>query len=394
MNLLFPTVGEYSRLIQKEPESSFKTLKGIRFIPSRLKPITVYLFGSGAYAAVFKAIVNGKTCAIRCFLNFDVSALHRQKLISKRINEVKLNYFASYSFLENEFKFKNNYLPIVCMEWLEGDLINVFVGKNLNNNSVLTALQLKLISLNNTLESHFLAHGDLQCGNILIVGSSESFSIKLIDYDGMFVKDESLKMAIEVGRSEFQHPKRNYAHYNYTIDRFSIWVLITALEAIKYDKALWKEVMQGGFNTLDNFLFTGSDFQNPIQSKLFSKLYSLNVASLNFYINNLIKFCTTNLDLVLKPELFSGSSNLTSSTVADVINVRQSSNTVLVNTGFLIKSNVPNVKVLSSTFKNLGDAPLILNLADYSGKSVIVSNGNQTVRITLDTKKLEYYIEF
>src|SRR5690606_34082103 len=126
-------------------------------------------------------------------------------------------------------------------------------------------------------------------------------------YDGMYVPELINKKSVETGRSEFQHPKRDKNFYNEEMDRFSFWVMLTALEALKHDKSLWLEVMQGGFNTLDNFLFTVHDFINPNQSKLFKKLYQINSSSLNFYLDKLKSFCNNDIALITRPQLESQS---------------------------------------------------------------------------------------
>ena len=135
------------------------------------------------------------------------------------------------------------------MEWINGVLINQFVSNHLSNNNVLTELQEKLMAISNDLEKHQVGHGDIQCGNIIIIGTSSNFKVKLIDYDGMYVPALTYKKSIEKGRSEFQHPKRTLNHFSPEMDRFSFWVMITALEALKIDKTLWRKVMQEGFNT-------------------------------------------------------------------------------------------------------------------------------------------------
>jgi hypothetical protein len=55
----YPSIGEYNQVIQKSGGNAFRTLDGINLIPSRTVPIKVYLFGSGAFAAVFKATQSG-----------------------------------------------------------------------------------------------------------------------------------------------------------------------------------------------------------------------------------------------------------------------------------------------------------------------------------------------
>ena len=80
--------------------------------------------------------------------------------------------------------------------------------------------------------------------------------------------------------------------------------MLTALEALKYDKALWKEVMQGGFNTLDNMLFRAEDFKNTGNSRLFARLYSLNQPVLNYYLNNLRSFSDGGIHAITPPVLY------------------------------------------------------------------------------------------
>jgi thiamine kinase-like enzyme len=71
------------------------------------------------------------------------------------------------------------------MEWLNGLLINQFVSAHLSDNNVLTELQKKLVAISNDIEKHKIGHGDLQCGNIILTGTSSNFQVKLIDYDVM-----------------------------------------------------------------------------------------------------------------------------------------------------------------------------------------------------------------
>ena len=56
------------------------------------------------------------------------------------------------------------------------------------------------------------------------------------------------------------------------MDRFSIWLILTAIEALKYDKSLWDRISDGGFNDESNFIFSFNDLNNTINSKVFAKL--------------------------------------------------------------------------------------------------------------------------
>jgi hypothetical protein len=364
----YPTIGEYNQLIQKKGGNAFSSLYGLNLIPSRTSPIKVYLFGSGAFAAVFKGSINGSNYAIRCFLTAEDETINRYKTICNYLNNIQASWKTECEFIENEISINGNSYPILKMEWLNGLLINQFVSNHLSDKNVLTELQRKLVIISNDIEKHKIGHGDLQCGNIIITGTSSTFQVKLIDYDGMYVPALTNKKSLEKGRSEFQHPKRSIYNFSPEMDRFSFWVMITALEAIKVDKTLWREVMQGGFNTLDNFLFTIQDFLNPNQSKLFNRLYNLNSNSLNFHLDKLKYFCNSDYSSIENPVLPGTNSNYSN-------NIPQE-----------YQKYVPSV--LTSTFQKIGTTPLEIDKNLYKGKVLIVSNGKETKRITLNSQYL------
>jgi hypothetical protein len=171
------------------------------------------------------------------------------------------------------------------------------------------------------------------------------------------------------------------------MDRFSFWVIITALEALKVDKTLWREVMQGGFNTLDNFLFTIQDFLNPYQSNLINRLHRLNSSSLNFYLETLKFLCQSDVSAIPRPALYENSMNVNSS--GFTTNKRPIPETAKNESGmhlnkYLIKTTNGDATVLTSTFQRLGSTPLELDKNAYNGKVILISNGKETKQIRLD----------
>ncbi|TXD51685.1 MULTISPECIES: hypothetical protein [unclassified Polaribacter] len=394
----FPTIGEYNQLIQKKGDDAFRSLKGIFFIPVRKTPIRVFLFGSGAYAAVFKGSYNGQIYAIRCFLTAEKNTIKRNKIICNNIKKINSSWKTDCEFIENEINVNGKSYPILKMEWVEGDLINNFLTKHLNNNKLISEIQEQLVNISNDLEKHDIGHGDLQCGNIIITGDSSNFQLRLIDYDGMYVPELINKKSIENGRSEFQHPKRDKNYYNSKIDRFSFWVILTALEALKHDKSLWLEVMQGGFNTLDNFLFTVHDFLNPNQSKLFNRLYEINSSTLNFYLDKLKWFCKNEISLVTCPKLESETLEkdfTLSSKVAIKPNLADNKlDESSLNDYYKIISIHGEATVLTSSFEKIGNTPLKLDKKKYNGKTIIISNGLDIKQVLLNTSRGIIEVEF
>jgi hypothetical protein len=310
---MFPTISEYNKAIVSDGSHVFRSLYNLSFTPSRTIPVKIFAFGSGSYAVVFKANDGIKQYAIRCFISTEDEYVSRNKKISKYLKNISDSWFTNFELYDNEMKVNGQYYPVIKMDWVEGQLINNYVNQILNNNHAITELQEEIISVSKSLEQHKIGHGDIQCGNLLICKDSMGQSkLKLIDYDGMYIPEFKYKQNLERGRSEFQHPKRTQNDFNETIDRFAFWVIVTALEALKYDKSLWLEVMQGGFNTLDNFLFTGDDFRHPNSSKLFIRLLQLNSPSLNFYVDKLKHFCVNDYSIIEQPILY----NLNDSSLA------------------------------------------------------------------------------
>jgi len=398
MQIGFPTIGEYNQLIQKKGGDAFRSLKGMMLIPVRTRPIKVFLFGSGAFAAVFKGNYNGKTYAIRCFLAVEKNAIERNKIICDYIKKINSSWKTDCEFIDDEIMINGKSYPILKMEWVEGNLINNFVTKHLNNNNLLSEIQEQLVDISNDLESLEIGHGDLQCGNIIITGDSSKFQIRLIDYDGMYVPELANKKSIETGRSEFQHPKRDKNFYNKEIDRFSFWVMLTALEALKYDKSLWLEVMQGGFNTLDNFLFTVQDFLNPNQSKLFNRLYKINSFSLNFYLDKLKWFCNNEISLITSPELESHTLKINNTPGSKVIpnsdfSIKALGEDLLKDKYKIISIN-GTAAVLTSSFEKIGDTPLELDKNIYQGKTIVISNGLEIKQVLLTSQQNLIEVEF
>ena len=109
------------------------------------------------------------------------------------------------------------------------------------------------------MESLGMAHGDLSGGNILI---ESNLSIKLIDYDGMFIPDlKKNSPPRENGTSGYQHKNRlndSIRIYDETMDRFSILVIYLSLLAISEKPALFEK-----YRDTDTILFNKRDIENP-----------------------------------------------------------------------------------------------------------------------------------
>lgn len=393
----FPTIGEYNQAIQKNGNLIFSTLSAVELIPSRTLPIKVYLFGSGAYAAVFKGKMYGNLFALRVFLEAGSENVIRYEKICSYLETIDSTWKVDCEFLSDEISVNGEKYPILKMNWVQGKLINDFVTENLHSKKVLDDLQKEIVSAAKDLNVNDIGHGDIQSGNMMIVGSSANFQLKLIDYDGMYTPNQNTAKSIENGRSEFNHPDRSKMHFGPYVDRFPFWVMLCALEALKFDPSLWKEVMQGGFNTLDNFLFLRSDFVNPNTSKLIDRLKNLRKDSVDFYLGKLIRFSKSPIYDTELPEIYYDTvdnfskSNYTNN---EPKSHNQPNGESERKKKFIIKCNKPGIKILSSNLEKIGSVPLELDKNQYSNKTVIATDGNQLKRIQLSPHKSTIYIEW
>jgi len=141
--------------------------------------------------------------------------------------------------------------------------------------------------------------------NIRLTSEGKDHSIKLIDYDSMFVPAFGEKDSLSAGTSSFQHPMRLSSDFNERIDRFSIWVLLTALEAFKIDPSLWTKAEQYGYDKSKQVLFNYRDLALPQQSRAFQICRKYNNEALNFYAEKLASFCTMKtLESIEVPHLY------------------------------------------------------------------------------------------
>src|SRR5207244_4428556 len=99
---------------------------------------------------------------------------------------------------------------ILKMRWIAGFPLNEFVKQHADRPTVLEQLAQMWVKLAAQLRRAGIAHADLQHGNVLLVpgGRATALSLRLIDYDGMFVPALARQPSGEKGHRNFQHPQR------------------------------------------------------------------------------------------------------------------------------------------------------------------------------------------
>jgi ssDNA-binding Zn-finger/Zn-ribbon topoisomerase 1 len=219
---------------------------------------------SGSFATVYKFACGTRDVAVRCFLNHYPDQEKRYAEISRHLQMAKLPYMVQFEFQKQGIKVNGSWYPILKMEWIKGDRLDVYVFNNLNNGAVLRSLAQRWLAMSTQLRTSQIAHGDFQHGNIIIVNGN----IKLIDYDGMFVPSLRGQKSHEIGHRNYQHPRRSGIHYDSYLDNFSAWVIYASLVAFSIEPMLWAQVQAGD----ESLLLSAKDYQNTNGSAAFNIL--------------------------------------------------------------------------------------------------------------------------
>lgn len=260
----WPTPQDYNEAIQN-PRISFADpeLAGgtVELTPLGLpRPIT------GNFASVYRVRSPGGDWAVRCFWREYADMQQRYACISSHLRTAGRPYTVAFEYLPQGIRVRGTWYPILKMEWADGLLLDQYVRAHLDDAPALENLAGRWLDMVQALETAGSAHGDLQHGNVLIVGGE----LKLVDYDGMYVPALKGRGSHEIGHQNYQHPARGAGDFGPTIDRFSATVIYVSLLALRVQPKLW-ESLNGGDECL---LFRRDDFLAPDTSPVFAALES------------------------------------------------------------------------------------------------------------------------
>jgi len=292
----WPLSQDYNEAIQ-DPANSFSDadLKTGEAVSNALG---IPMPRSGNFADVYEVrCPSGSRWAVKCFTR-EVSGLReRYAEIGKYLRLAKQPFMVDFQYLEQGIRVRGQWYPILKMQWVEGFLLNEFVRDNLDKKPILQALGHIWLKMARRLRESYIAHCDLQHGNVLFVpgNKSSSLAVKLIDYDGMCVPSLVGTKSGEVGHPAYQHPERlRSGAYDQEVDRFALLSIGTALRCLALGgRFLWER-----YDTGDNLLFRQADFQAPADSPLFQELLTIDDPQTQKLVTELIRACQAPLDAV------------------------------------------------------------------------------------------------
>ncbi len=260
----WPSPQDFNECVQT-PSISFSDFD-LREAEPELTKLGLPKVASGNFASVYKLSSPRGEWAVRCFLhNLDEREV-RYMEISRALAQHNLENTVQFEYLSKGLRANGSWLPILKMEWVAGEDLASYVSTNVKNSAKMSALCIRFKKMMQDLQTAGLAHGDLQHGNILVVGDE----LRLVDYDGMYVPGTKGLKATELGHRNFQHPARDSALFNEKMDNFSAWSIYVSLFCLSRDPGLWK-TLKGGDECL---LFKHSDYVTPARSSAFYTLES------------------------------------------------------------------------------------------------------------------------
>ncbi|MEE8459561.1 MAG: hypothetical protein V3S08_06795, partial [Phycisphaerales bacterium] len=277
----WPTMTDYQEAVQA-PQICFADAQLKGGIPG-LNKLGLPRPICGMFASVYEIEGGGSKWAIKCFLR-NIPDLHsRYAKIAKQIKSLSSPYFVSFDYLQKGIRIHGDFYPIVKMKWEEGVGLNEYVESHVNDKATLVKLEASWLELLASLLSANVAHGDLQHGNVLVAADG---SLKLIDYDGMWVPKLKGQGSHETGHPDYQSPHRTGQDFHEGIDQFAGEVIFIAIRALQHNPGLWAK-----YNNADNMLFKRGDYLDPANSVLFNDLRGLGDQEINTMLEGLIDTC-------------------------------------------------------------------------------------------------------
>lgn len=223
----------------------------------------------GGFALTYRVKVAGKGYAVRCFSKESPDLQRRYRAISEHLARLNSDYFLPFEFLARGILIDGKPYPVVKMAWCAGETLGVFLERMHAHAASLHTLRGALRALAAFLESHGMAHGDIQPGNLMVADGGRT--LRLIDYDGMFVPALRGQPAAELGHVNFQHPRREKQHFDAGLDRFSFIALDLALQALAVQPGLWKRSQSDH----ECVVFRVADYRAPASSTLLGEVAKL-----------------------------------------------------------------------------------------------------------------------
>lgn len=262
----YPRVYQYAEALQ-HPRHCFRDAVLQAAVPeadARGDPLP----RTGGHAAVFRLVGSAGPVATKVFKNHNGERQRRYRAVAEHLARLRSPYLVGFHYHQDGIRVGRLWYPLLVMDWVEGAPLMRRVGELVRSgdSAALARLADRWVDLLRHLHAGRIAHGDLQHGNVLVVGDD----LVLVDYDGMCVPALAGEEAWECGLPGYQHPQREGQPLSLRADAFAARLIWLALRGLAADPTLWSRHVEQTDN--ENLLFTEADIVRPEASRLWRDL--------------------------------------------------------------------------------------------------------------------------
>jgi serine/threonine protein kinase len=284
--MAWPGVADFSSAIQNPGQSlaDWELTQGELAVYERGGRTGMPIVSSGNFAAVYRISSESRSHAVRCFTRAVNDQRDRYTNLDAYLKSTHPPAFVEFEYLEKGIRVAGVWYPIVKMEWVNGMPLDKYVRDNLDKPEILQGIAARWRGVVSSLRSLNIAHNDLQHGNVMV---QTDRSIRLVDYDAMYLPDYLGQTSPENGHQNFQHPLKTSKNYNESIDNFPALVIYVSLLAIAADPGLFDK-----FYNDDNLLFRKADYGAPANSACFQVLKSNPDDTVRQLVAQMERFCS------------------------------------------------------------------------------------------------------
>jgi hypothetical protein len=263
----YPSADEYQRALNT-PALCFEDADLRRGTP-RLSRWGLPVAWSGQFATVFRLETPSGPRAVRCFTAQVSDHQARYAALHDHLLRRDAPMLADFTFLPRGIRVAGRWLPMVKMEWVEGQPLDRVVEEAAleGDKRRLHELAAAWDATVRGLAQVGVTHGDLQHENILVSNAGGPPQMRLVDYDGAFVPALNGRVALEQGHPHYQHPARSRSEYGPHLDAFPALVILLSLQALAVEPGLWRR-----HHTDKHLILRGDDFAAPDHSALLQEL--------------------------------------------------------------------------------------------------------------------------
>lgn len=218
--------------------------------------------GAGKYVCVYQV----SDWFVRCFTETAPPDLReRYRAIAAFVNNncTTMPFLLEQTWVEHGVRVEDRVVPFLKVpRVLNSQTLGFFLEEHYQDSALVAEIARAFLAMVKQLEEAQVAHGDLDITNILVIDDGRTRTLKLIDYDGMYVPAMSqLRLKpIDLGHVHFQHPRTERIRtFGPQMDRFSAVVLYLSLIAIAASSSVWENC---GANDTERLVFNETDYLN------------------------------------------------------------------------------------------------------------------------------------